>query len=800
MNRPFIILFVIAIITASCSSSNSATELEVTPTDTATKIPPTSTATEIPQTPTFTPTPTLSLPVSQLTAVPSSNTKITTENVKDLQEIAHYYGAVNYVAKITKDNKYLFIRDSEGIDKYDYETKSLLSHVAVSKLRWIPFENGDFPATDDLQISDDGKWAAFDSRWLLDLRDEDKPILRDLIAEIDLKYYPAFYLSPDGTILIVSERKCNNTCLERFQIISLMDNSQLYVWAGGAQTLHGFGVTFSPNGSYLAVPNPIWDGSGGVSGNVVNIWNTSDFSRVSSINITYPFFVGENNGIAFTEDSSLIAIGQKNKIELFDVVTGEPVKSINVCDSYQRRIIVIPVKTLNIVDMNDCKSGIWTIRSDQPAFSEIYLDLSKISFDTDGNPFTIPYQHSTGNWYGYLAQRWFKFLDDDHFAFNSQVNYYVDQTCNFQVSKGSANCSNDKLILGTDGKYYKYNVEVDTVDIFDPGEESTTPFFTIFYSGTAFELYALDPIDDLIIYRAAQSGFYNKIIVMEMRSNKVIKNWEGQYLIDKVVFSSDNKYLALCLKQEITNKPYNDKLVLLDTAQKKIVSQTTITCSNSALAFSPDGTKLAAESYNKIIVLDLLSSYKVTSFDIEASNYAIGFSPDNKILLASCFVDSICFLDVIDGKEIHRINNMYGVSGIAFSKDETLMALSTNWGLISVWAIPPFSINNYTDTESNDSLAFPMSFEYPLDDQTIGIDGHYLFKIVPVEGAQQYSWSFYQNGETIIENQITSDENFAILNSDPLHAKFVAGDVVITVRAKVNGQWTSPATITITLQ
>jgi hypothetical protein len=43
-------------------------------------------------------------------------------------------------------------------------------------------------------------------------------------------------------------------------------------------------------------------------------------------------------------------------------------------------------------------------------------------------------------------------------------------------------------------------------------------------------------------------------------------------------------------------------------------------------------------------------------------------------------------------------------------------------------------------------------FEYPLDGQTMNYEGHYLFKVYAVAGADQYQWKFFQNGDEIYRN------------------------------------------------
>ena len=61
------------------------------------------------------------------------------------------------------------------------------------------------------------------------------------------------------------------------------------------------------------------------------------------------------------------------------------------------------------------------------------------------------------------------------------------------------------------------------------------------------------------------------------------------------------------------------------------------------------------------------------------------------MLAASCSKNEICFLDPSDGTEIYRLHAHSGITNLAFSKDGSVLATSSNWGLISLWAVPPFT-------------------------------------------------------------------------------------------------------------
>jgi hypothetical protein len=99
----------------------------------------------------------------------------------------------------------------------------------------------------------------------------------------------------------------------------------------------------------------------------------------------------------------------------------------------------------------------------------------------------------------------------------------------------------------------------------------------------------------------------------------------------------------------------------------------------------------------------------------------------------------------------------------------------------------------------------PLVFEYPLDQQVIDYEGTYSFKVMDIEGAEGYLWSFSQNGVVVWENLrdemgLTAGGTYAILEGSEAHSRFVSGPVMVSVRAKMGDYMTDPAVITIILQ
>lgn len=93
---------------------------------------------------------------------------------------------------------------------------------------------------------------------------------------------------------------------------------------------------------------------------------------------------------------------------------------------------------------------------------------------------------------------------------------------------------------------------------------------------------------------------------------------------------------------------------------------------------------------------------------------------------------------------------------------------------------------------------------YPIDGQTLDLEGAYMFKVTKVAGASGYLFGLFQDGVMVYENYrdnktLSSDGEFALWESNPFHAKFHEGVVKVMIRALVNNQWTDARTIFITL-
>ena len=110
---------------------------------------------------------------------------------------------------------------------------------------------------------------------------------------------------------------------------------------------------------------------------------------------------------------------------------------------------------------------------------------------------------------------------------------------------------------------------------------------------------------------------------------------------------------------------------------------------------------------------------------------------------------------------------------------------------------PAVETNPPTETENP-----PILFITPQDGANLEYESLY-FQVVPVAGAEGYAWTFSQNGnvllDTIKDEQRLTGPEYRIPTLVGLNKEFTSGGLQVQVRARVDGTWTEPATITVYL-
>ena len=811
---------------ASCTPAQPAVPA-VSPTATASAAATQTSTPTPPSTSTPLPTPTLALPVQPLTPVPSSNSQINAENVKDLREIARYYGQVDYAAKLTKDKQFLFILDPDGLTRYNYETMEPLVH--------IPLVNPDSQRSSELQMSGDGNWLLIDNNWLLDLRNDKEPQLHVLSEKIKLLnlYSREFSLSPDGSMIAAEQIRCYSICDYQLQIVSTEDFKVLHVSTGESRQEQ---PTFSPDGTYLAVADMLLvadrEGNATLEGALVTLRNTKDFVKVSSFPVnTSPFYI---TGLAFSQDSRLLAVAQRFSIDVFDIATGTIEATItDLCDSWDRQVIFASLSPLEIAESSSCENGndgfgMWTIAGGNatPVQSAKPFSLSRVSFDNNGNPETIPYPYPSTALKSYSQQNYFKFLSDGVIAFKrDDEDTRTNHSCQLSLADGTLDCQSHNvlftgvqligkdILLGTDGQYFSFDASRAGIDI-NSLEDQSRPYYSIHGQKYWFELLALDPMNKLLFYQVGLGNDQYRILIEDVESGDIITKWEGQTAISSIAFSEDGKLAALCRSIGFSTYRPNDmdQLLIFDLMQRKTIFSMDFTCrGDTVMALTADGSKLAVQYHYwnnptdavwsiRTMILNTSGSFERKHLDIESTSQGVAFSPDDSILAIACGDASTCFLDPSDGSEIYRLQAHSGLTDLAFSKDGSLLAASSQWGLVGVWGIPPFSPKE-KDAEAQSVSQLPVCLP---GDQILDFSSTHKFQVEPVDGVSDYLWQFAQAGVVLWESSWygagPAESHYEITPDIIVQAGFTPGPLEVWVWPFADRDWKNLRFISACLQ
>ncbi|HCB01190.1 MAG TPA: hypothetical protein DEP19_02305, partial [Anaerolineae bacterium] len=509
MKYIFYVLFLLAFILTACTQIASPT-VESTqttqPSPSNTPIPPT-------VTPTITPSPTLELPVGLKTPIPEFGTEITLDNINKLEEIARYYGNLPYIAKLTKDQSRLFVRDQLGLDIYDYKTNKLILHL-----------NHYIPQTDynlGLQISDDGKWVLIDGIWLFNTEAEiTDEYLKNIFTLAGFKSHsnpiPLTALSLDGKKLAVAESYQNG----RFYIIDIETNEIIY------KSISGSSPIFSPDNSMIATE----------LNNQVIVWSILDGSVINKFPLER---FGE--GVAFSNDSSLIAIRQSSgDINIWRINSGELVQTIssrNSCNNILEGFNSLPVfnQSNTQVALFDCNGNIqlWSVNKGN-MISELHydIDLPSVLYNESGNLSLLSPPRTAVSWIGFQEYQMsdFIFLDNETIA----LRYYDSINRTYRMCaihlQSNPDCK-DNLTIGTDTNYYKYSIVGNNLKLFSTSTSNNSqPLYEIEFLGLGVNIDKFDPEHQTLLYTTYISDYIADVRLVDLKTGEFINKWEKRRL------------------------------------------------------------------------------------------------------------------------------------------------------------------------------------------------------------------------------------------------------------------------------
>jgi len=100
-------------------------------------------------------------------------------------------------------------------------------------------------------------------------------------------------------------------------------------------------------------------------------------------------------------------------------------------------------------------------------------------------------------------------------------------------------------------------------------------------------------------------------------------------------------------------------------------------------------------------------------------------------------------------------------------------------------------------------LISPAKIQYPVQRQTLDLEGSYMFKAQPVLGAESYRFMFFQGGKKVYDNLhhggVSKNGEWAIHPNDSMHRMFNAGAMEVQVVPWIDGQWGPKQVIKVNL-
>jgi WD40 repeat protein len=498
---------------------------------------------------------------------------------------------------------------------------------------------------------------------------------------------------------VSTEIRCDyNGCNieDRFQIISLPDMQVLYSWEGGYKDMHGQNPVFSPDGSLILTRVE----------NQITIWRTSDQTLVTSIKN-----IQGNSPAMFSRDSSLIAIGQLDTTQIWDVSSGEPLQTIKgLCGSLYDapQPIFLGAKSILVLECSRSGKGTvsrWLVADGTATFKRDFGDIaiSRIVVDENKNQVSVlANPRKVGPWLFPRIPHTIQFLNNGDLTFRQHDDQLRDISCIIKLNGEMPDCF-ENLILGTDEQFYSEAFQDNLVKFYRGFTTDGNSTYSL-RDLKRWEPGALDPVHGLLFYTTHPlSPCNSESYVMDLATTQTRGKWQCFY-IQNAVFSDNGNYAALCRKKDttfITDKAGLDYLTIFDLSKKETIRQESFTC-DVPIAFSSDGSKLiAADTYTKIIggyvynrhkllVMNVLQPIEKNIFDVGCDTLtAIASHPDDSILAVACNDGTLRFLNPDIASEIYRLTNIDpDIWGLAFSKDGTMLAMASKRGYISIWAIP----------------------------------------------------------------------------------------------------------------
>jgi WD40 repeat protein/serine/threonine protein kinase/tetratricopeptide (TPR) repeat protein len=177
------------------------------------------------------------------------------------------------------------------------------------------------------------------------------------------------------------------------------------------------------------------------------------------------------------------------------------------------------------------------------------------------------------------------------------------------------------------------------------------------------------------------------VTIWDPHNGRIIHTLEHSGKIFGLAYSPDGTQLA-------TGSEKSDEspvVRLWDPATGQAISELKCPAYGSPavwVAFSPDGTRLAATCGDQVIVWDPRTGREIPTSvrDPQHRLTAVAFSPDGTLLAAASDRDAVLIWDARDGRKLHTLEGHSGwMRDIAFSPDGTRLASAATDGWVKLW-------------------------------------------------------------------------------------------------------------------
>jgi WD40 repeat protein len=108
-----------------------------------------------------------------------------------------------------------------------------------------------------------------------------------------------------------------------------------------------------------------------------------------------------------------------------------------------------------------------------------------------------------------------------------------------------------------------------------------------------------------------------------------------------------------------------------------------------ALAFSPDGTILAAMTLLQLILWDLTNGSLLKTMEPRALAYYFAFTPSWKLMAVGGDAGGVVLLDPSSGPRMPLEPYVFGVNSLSFSPDGKRLAATDSAGSVFIWGVLP---------------------------------------------------------------------------------------------------------------